>query len=115
MKYAVLAGIAGRAGVVQFRETLQQVVPLDLLVVRVEEFLSLGEEFASDLLLFLEGIEADEGEHLMVVTLHDEGDGGGVDARGQGGDDAESLGLESFFQFGESLVQSSEVLPFFRE
>ena len=95
----------------QLSEAVSEHLDFKGVVVRVEDFLSLTEDFGLHPLLLLQDVKDADREHLGVVALYDERNAGGIDARGEGVNNLETLFIEFLLQFASGRYDVSDSFP----
>lgn len=95
----------------QLSEAVSENLDFESVIVGAKDFLSLAEDFGLYPLLLLQDVKDADREHLGVVALYDERDAGGIDARGEGVNNLETLFIEFLLQFASGRYDVSDNLP----
>ena len=82
----------------QLSETLFEHLDFDGIVVCAEDFLGLGEDFNLNTFLLGHDVKDRDRHDFGELTLNDERDAGGIDARGEGVNNLEPLVVQSLLQ-----------------
>lgn len=95
----------------QLSEAVSENLYFESVIVGAENFLSLAEDFGLYTLLLLQDVKDADREHFGVVALYDERNAGGIEARGEGVDNLETLLVEGLLQLAGGRYDVSDSFP----